>query len=211
MLKRTCFLACVLFAFTTVVASQDLRHVDFKNYLYPWNRPPGWSDHLEWPDPHGRKTVRLIGGHWSDQTEVDERAEGSLPIPGLTFESVEFGDVTGAGQEDAIVATRYDSGGTQFSYFVYIYSSVEGRPTLLAYFHAGDRAYSGLYKVYAQKQQLVIELFDPNKRTGDCCSSGFIRTRYRWEDGRFKIAGPREFGRPAVSSRIPVSPFGLHQ
>jgi hypothetical protein len=194
-----------------VVASQNLGHVDFRNYSYPWSGTPSWSDHLQWLDPSGGKKVHLTDGHWSDQTELDELPEGSIPIPGLQLESVKFGDVTGAGQDDAIVVIRYDSGGTQFSYFVYIYSFVKVRPNLLAYFHAGDRASSGLYQVYAQNMQLVVELFDPSRKTGDCCASGYIRTRYRWESGKFKVTGPREFGKPKVSSRLPVSTFGLHQ
>jgi hypothetical protein len=33
---------------------------------------------------------------------------------------------------------------------------------------------------------LVVELLDSEKQTGDCCSSGFIRNRYRWNKGRFQ-------------------------
>jgi hypothetical protein len=83
-------------------------------------------------------------------------------------------------------------------------------PKLLAYFHAGDRAYLGLYRVYAQNKELDVELYDPNKRTGDCCSSGFIRTRYRWNAGKFEPVGKKEFGTSETPSRLAVSPFGIH-
>ena len=121
-----------------------------------------------------------------------------------------MGDVTGEGREDAIVVIRYDTGGTQFSYFVYLYSFAASRPNLLAYFHAGQRSYLGLYQVYAQNKQLVVELYDPSKRTGECCSSGFIRTRYRWHLGKFEVTGQNELGIPQTPSRLPVSPFGIH-
>jgi hypothetical protein len=119
--------------------------------------------------------------------------------------------VTGAGRDDAIVVIRYDTGGTQFEYFVYIYTFTEGRPKLLAYFHAGDRSDSGLYQIYAQNKELVVELYDPSKRTGDCCSSGFIRTRYRWHLDNFEAVGKNEFATPRTPCRLPVSPFGIHQ
>jgi len=209
--KRIFFLTCIFFIAITIVASQKLSHVDFKNYSYPWSSSHLESDRLEWLNPSGDKRVHLTNGHWEDQLERAELPEGMAPTPSLKLESVKFGDVTGTGRDNAIVVIRYDSGGTQFSYFVYIYSWLNGKPKLLAYFHAGDRAASGLYQVYALNKRLVVELFDPSKKIGDCCSSGYIRTRYRWEDGKFKVTGPKEFGEPRVSSRLPVSPFGLHQ
>ena len=130
---------------------------------------------------------------------------------GLTLEEVQFMKVTGSGQTDAITVLRYDTGGTMFSYYIYVYSFVDGKPKLMACFHAGDRAYSGLYRVYGQDGKLVIELFDPEKESGDCCSSGFIRTRYVWRNGRFLAFGANELGTPKTTSRLPVSVFGIHK
>ena len=67
-----------------------------------------------------------------------------------------------------------------------------GGRSLLAYFHSGDRAYSGLCKVYGKDGKLVVELFDPDKRSGDRCSSGIVRTRYKWQHGRFEAFGTAE-------------------
>ena len=194
-----------------VAVSQDLKHVDFKNYTYPWGGPPNWSDQLEWLDLSEPSTVRLSDGRWADPAQAEEHSKYNLPFAGLTLESVTMGDVTGEGQDNAIVVLRYDTGGTQFLYFVYVYTFADGRPKPLAYFHAGDRSDSGLYQVYGQNKELVVELYDPSKRTGDCCSSGFIRTRYRWHGGKFEITGKNEFGTPRTASRLPVSPFGIHQ
>jgi len=205
-------IALILFILvaTGIVTSKDLKQFDFKNYSYPWGGPPNWSEELEWLDLSETNVVHLSDGRWADPVETEERAKYNLPFAGLTLESVTFGDVTGGGQ-NAIVVLRYDTGGTQFSHFVYTYSLAKGRPTLLAYFHAGDRAYFGLYQVYAQNKELVVERYDPHKLTGDCCSSGFIRTRYRWHLGKFEATGKNEFGTPQSPSRIPVSPFGIHQ
>ena len=130
---------------------------------------------------------------------------------GLTLEEVQFADVIGDGQTDAIVVLRYDSGGTMFSYYVYVYAFAAGKPKLLACFHAGDRANSGLYRVYGQDGKLVLELYDPQKSAGLCCSTRFIRTRYIWRNGRFLAAGAKEFGTPKTASRLPVSVMGIHK
>jgi hypothetical protein len=207
---RLIVLAVCALAFTTTAAGQNIGP-DFKSSSYPWSGPPSWSERLEWLHISSSKTVRLTNGRWADPSQSEESANGTASFAGLTLESVTWADITGEGRDDAIVVIRYDTGGTQFSYFVYLYSMRAGRPHLLGCFHAGDRAYSGLYRVYAQNKELVVELFDPAKRTGDCCSSGFIRTRYRWKRDKCEVAGATEFGTPKATSRIPVSPFGLHQ
>jgi len=209
-MRRTIVLALCILATTSVTTGQNVGP-DFKNFSYPWSGPPSWSERLEWLSISTSKTVRFTNGHLADPGQAEEGENSVAAFAGLTLESVTWADVTGEGRKDAIVIIRYDTGGTQYSYFVYLYSLQAGRPHLLGYFHAGDRAFSGLYRVYEQNKKLVVELFDPDKRTGDCCSSGIIRTRYRWERGKFEAAGTTEFGTSKAASRIPVSPFGLHQ
>ena len=148
-----------------------------------------------------------MDGRW--RLDAEDGEDQSL-FSGLTLEAVEFADVTDDGKEEALVILRFDTGGTAYSHYVYIYSLAAGKPRLLAYFHSGDRAYSGLYRVYGEGGKLVVELFDPEKRTGDCCSTGFVRTRYRWRDGRFEALGAHEFGTPKAPSRLPVTVFGTH-
>src|SRR5215472_11743614 len=195
----------VLLAVTGVVSAQkDIRQVDFKNFIYPWSKPTEWLDQLRWLDKSEPGRVQLVDGRWRDV----EEGESDRPFSGLTLESVQFADVTGDGRTDALVVLRFGTGGTQYSHYVYIYSFAAGEPKLLAYFHSGDRAYSGLYRVYGQGGKLVVELFDPEKRSGDCCSSRFIRTRYQWHNGQFQAVGAQEFGIPNAQSRLPVTVFG---
>lgn len=205
------FKACAI-SLSVSAADQILRQLDFKNFEFPWSGPPNWSDRLEWLNDSESDRVRLVNGRWKYIGRDSEAAGDSrLPFAGLTLETVQFGDVTADGREEAIVVLRFDTGGSRYFYYVFIYSSKGGQPNLLGYFHAGDRADSGLYRVYPQAGKLVVELFDPRKRTGDCCSSGFVRTKYRGHDSKFERFGPREFGTPKTSSRIPVSTFGIHQ
>lgn len=184
-------------------AQADIRQVDFKNFSYPWSDAslgePGWFDISH------ERLVRLTNGR-----RMRDSGNG-MTLEGLTLEEVQYADVTGDGQTDAVVVLRYDTGGTMFFYYVYIYSLAAVQPKLLACFQSGERADSGLYRVYGQEGKLVVELFDPKKQVGECCSTGFIRTRYAWRNGRFLAVGAREFGTPKTTSRLPVSVMGIHQ
>jgi hypothetical protein len=159
---------------------KSIRQVDFKNFTYPRTGPLLAHDHLQWLDLTANSHIRLHDGKDS----------------GFTLAAVKYADVTGDAKEEAIVVLHYDTGGTQQTDYIYIYSFDSGQPKLLTYCYTGDRAYSGLYKVYGLSGKLVVELFDPDKQLGDCCSSGFIRTTYKWHNGRFFQFGPRQFGTP---------------
>ena len=136
-IRRLIILAVCVLAFTTTAAGHDIGP-DFRNSSYPWSGPPSWSERLEWLHISSSKTVRLTNGRWADPSQSEESANGTASFAGLTLESVTWADVTGEGRDDAIVVIRYDTGGTQFSYFVYLYSMRAGRPHLLGCFHAGD-------------------------------------------------------------------------
>ncbi len=182
MLTLVRYLSIIVLLFSSLsfaVALTNIRQVDFKNFTYPWSEPTNWPHQLVWLDTAGQEHVRLVNGRWRLHTEGEQ---SNVPFSGLTLEEVRFDDVTGEGQTDAIVVLRFDTGGTQYSHYVYIYTFAAGRPKLLAWFHSGDRAASGLYKVYGENGKLVVELFDPEKREGDCCSAGFLRARYQWHD-----------------------------
>jgi hypothetical protein len=177
-------------------AQTTIRQVDFKNFSYPLkDRLLGHAE-LKWLTTEGsfRPALRTI--HLKNGKDLEKTL---TPGPGgdysgFEFESVAYADLTGGGEEDAIVDLRYLTGGTQHTNYVYFYALENGKPKLLAYCHTGDRAYFGLYKVYGEKQRLVIELFDPRKSEGDCCSAGFVRTRYRWDGIGFAAVGHPEYG-----------------
>jgi hypothetical protein len=174
--------ALLLFSFGFADGQKTIRQVDFKNLSYPRTGPLLGHERLMWLDLAATKShIQLHGGTDS---------------AGFALVSVKFADVTGDAKEDAIVVLHYDTGGTQQTDYIYVYSLDFGQPKLLAYCYTGDRAYSGLYKVYGRSGKLVVDLFDPDKRSGDCCSSSFLETTYEWRNGRFTPVGPRKFGTP---------------
>lgn len=190
----------ILISCGLATAEKDIRQVDFKNFTYPLSGTLLGHDRLQWlampREAHSnRKPIHLVNG--DDLTKASSFVMDGHEYTqweGFTLQSVEFADVTGEGKEDAIVVLKYFTGGTQKTHYVYIYSFDDGKPKLLAYCHTGDRAYSGLYKVYGDRGALVFELLDPKKESGLCCSSGFVRTRYRWQAGRFEVFGSHEYG-----------------
>jgi len=175
-------------------SQSTIRQVDFKNFTYPLRGHLLGHDRLQWltTDVHPqRKPIHLFKGE--DITKASSFVMDGheyIQWEGFTFQSVNFADLTGDGQDEAIVVLHYLTGGTQTTDYVYIYSFAAGKPKLLSYFHAGSRAYSGLCKVIGNHGELVVDLFDPEKRSGDCCSSGIVRTRYKWQHGQFEAIGP---------------------
>jgi hypothetical protein len=117
---------------------------------------------------------------------------------------IEYGDVTGDGQEEALVVLFAEVGGTESSNDVFIYTLKSGKPRLLWKFATGDRADGGLRRLYAENGRLVVELAGKNKiiggtlyapdgtSTGACCPTVFTRTKYRWMRGRFVRSGEPE-------------------
>ena len=199
-IMRRLFIGLLLYASIGFTAAQtNIRQVDFKNFTYPLSSTLlGHDGFLRWLDMpreahSNRKPIHLVNG--DDLTKASSFVMDGHEYTqwaGFTLQSVEFADVTGEGKEDAIVVVKHLTGGTMKTHYVYIYSFDDGKPKLLAYFHSGDRAFWGLRKVYGEKGKLAVELFDPEKRSGACCSSGFVRMRYKWHNGRFEAFGARE-------------------
>lgn len=179
-------------------AQQNIRQVDFKNFTYPLSGHLLGHSSLEWLDTPvhpatNRKRIHLVDGSELKKTSsvvVDGKEYGQYE--GFTFESVSYADLTGDGNDEAIIVLTYHTGGTQTTNYVYVYSFEEHGPKLLAYCHTGSRSESGLYHVSAKKGLLVVELLDPAKASAECCSSGVLISRYRWQHGVFKLAVPVE-------------------
>jgi len=197
-MSRLVLMSALILWSSVLAAQQSIRQIYFKNFTYPLSGHLLGHDGLEWLDnpPHpatNRKTIHLINGSQLSKTSsviVEGREYGQYE--GFTFESVSYGDAIGDGKEEAIIVLTYHSGGTQTTNYVYVYGLGEHAPKLLAYCHIGDRSDSGLYGVYSRNGSIVFELFDPARASGDCCSSGVLISRYKWQSGAFKLVGTIE-------------------
>jgi hypothetical protein len=157
----------------------------FANFTYP-SRPlfQGRTD-------DGKKSFTLKNGIF--EPGLNER--GYIERLGAYLESVKFGDVTGDGHKEAIVAVGNlcDCSGVWFG--IYIYKLAGRKPTRLLWaFTTGDRAVGGLRQVYGQRGRLIVELYGSgsgpnlppkNYNGAQCCTNDYTQRRYRWNGSRF--------------------------
>jgi len=207
-LKSILLLTSLCMAGWTQSAPKDIRGVDFKNFSYPWVPPTSWPDHLQWMSLRLEPHIQLVGGKW-DERKADDDDETNAPFEGLTLEGVDYARLSSDQVDDAIVVLRHDSGGTQYHYWVYIYGGANGTAKLLGFFHSGDRAAYGLYRVFVKNRILTVQLFDPKFGEGDCCSSGSLTYGFRWNGKGFEAIGNPIPGPVETESRRAVSIFGL--
>lgn len=182
-----------------------IRQVDFRNLSYP--KLPTGKCSLE--------EIHLKDGKYKAPEEWAPDRTSSVGCWAVTLGDVDYGDVTGDGNEEAIVTLYAEMGGTESSQDVYIYTSQGGKPVLLWKFATGDRAGGGERRIFAENGALVIELFGVGAVIGrdlydtedvpDCCPAHYTRTKYKWQENRFQQDGPEEVFPNPAGNAIPVS------
>lgn len=158
--------------------NQSIRSVDFANFTFPWLSELG--------DPN--ETFTLRSGELKPSRGENRKVEGM----GITLQSIVYDDVTGDGEEEAMVVLSMVTGGSAIPHATYIYASQNSKLTLLWAFSTGDRAEGGLRRVYSDKGELVIERYSPVNSKGDCCPTLFTRVHYKWQDNQFGQRGKEE-------------------
>ncbi|HEV7699963.1 MAG TPA: hypothetical protein VGO43_07025 [Pyrinomonadaceae bacterium] len=150
--------------------------MDFANFTYVW--PSELVDAVK-----AKRKFTLTGGKLKPRKQQ----------MGVSLGKVKYSDVTGDGIEEAIVSMSIQTGGSAIPGMVYVYSLRSGRPSVLWYFSTGDRADGGLRNIYSEKTNLVVELFGPKKKgEADGQLKRFTRTRYVWQNGRFRRKTPKK-------------------
>ena len=168
---------------------KSIRAVDFRNFSYPE------TEGLH--TPHSRKrSFKLKDGALPETRDKQGFVDGM----GIYLSSVSYGDVTGDGQEEAIVTMSIVTGGSALPNIVYIYTLKGSKPRLLWAFDTGDRADGGLRRVKAENGRLLVELYGNGKilgkdlgaedktNRGACCPTFFTRARYKWTGNGFRLA-----------------------
>jgi len=187
-----------------------IRQIDFDNFSYVWSDPKPPEDvNLPWhwlsstPDQHFRA---LHGIHHFYLSNRDNYVREHSPI--ISVESITYGDLDGDRIEEAVVALNYSTGGTQNWDYLYVYKLERGEARLLARMETGSRGYGGLVRTFVQEDQLlVVDFADPERHVGDCCSEGYIRVRYRWQEGVFTAEGTPERGNLELNEGPPRPKF----
>ena len=191
--SRTPNLQAELLSSDNHASNSSIATFDFKNFKYPL--PRGWQDIAS-------KEAELINGKRPIFMESDNKRERKI---GLSYLTTKFFDVTGDGQDEAIVILQVETGGASIPHLVYIFTWEGDSPKLIWYFRTGDRADGGLKNIYASDGKLVIELYghdryvvgevETAKIAGDkeqlCCPTHFTRSYYKWNGKHFVLQGKR--------------------
>jgi hypothetical protein len=176
-------LSLAVFALTSLVRGASIRHVDFKNFSYPFiqHKFVSLPNKPRWLPLANAGHVILHDGRYSFPCD-DPRCEL------ITFDSAIFGKLHGLG-EVAIATMVFHTGGTAKWEYLYVVAIRSGRPRVVKWLEAGSRADMGLRGASVDQGDLVLIVNDPQKREGDCCSTGTITYRYRWQRDSFRQMG----------------------
>lgn len=156
-----------------------IRKIDFYNFTYP-------SD-LIYGD--GKPFTLKDGGY--DGRVLDGGIE---PAP-VSLVDLLYGDVTGDGDEEALLVLFFNTHGTAIPDYVFVYGLHRDKPKLLWSFETGDRAQGGLRRVFAENGKLVLELYGRDTHLeaelyagsrAACCADYYTRSRYEWKGKRFR-------------------------
>ena len=195
---------------------------DFQNHSY--QLPRGWEN----PDRSDSTLVNgrlaLVEGKTNNEDMSDEqKAAAKLGRRiGLSYVATKFFDLTGDGQDEALVVLKIETGGSAIPPIVYVFTWKDGKPELIWPFRTGDRADGGLKDLRAEHGLLVVELYgqdrfllgqsETGKITGDveqlCCPTHFTRTVYKWNGKNFLMQGKRLSFRTADPNAAPVENMG---
>lgn len=196
---------------------------DFRNYTY--ELPRGWQN------PDGSTDITLTNGkiapiegktnsdEMSDEDKVNAKMARRI---GMSYVTTKYMDITGDGQDEAIVILKIETAGSAIPQLAYVFTWKDGKPVLIWPFRTGDRADGGLKDVRSENGEFVIELYgqdrfvlgqtETGKITDDreqlCCPTYFTRSFYKWNGKNFLMQRKRLTYSVADPTAAPVENLG---
>jgi hypothetical protein len=152
----------------------EIRKVDFKNFTYE----------ASCVGEEPQKITVKKGEYSLNKSDYDQLY---FSVTDLTY-----GDLDGDQNEEAIVLTVCNTGGTgQFSEG-FVYGLKDTKPELLARIEGGDRADGGLRKAKVENGLLVVERNGAGETGGACCPEFVVTSKYKLEGKNLKQVGGDE-------------------
>jgi hypothetical protein len=179
-----------LFAFLFILsvaafaaAQRDIRAVDFRNFTYAAYCA---SDETE--------NVTVKNGEFSSEKQAD----GYVDRFYFNVFEVSYGDINGDRNDEAIVLTVCNTGGTGNFSEGFVFGIESGKAVLLARIPGGDRAYGGLRSARVEGGLIVVESNDVGETGGACCPEFIVTSRYQVAGGKVTPVG--------TAARRPIYP-----
>ncbi len=163
MLTISALVATLLLSTAVPSKTQPIRSVDFRNYTYCLTR----LDQAE--------RVSLVNGRYQFPDDPDV-------APGLSLLSVQYGDLDQDGQEEALVALRYDNAGSALHYdYFFVFKMCAAEPTVV---YAGQ--YEAATSIAITGSTVVVRA--PFWLPGDahCCPTSDARHTIKLSEGRLR-------------------------
>ena len=201
--------------------TSPIGNFDFKNHSYPL--PRGWEN----PDGSDATLVngRLqpIGAVTKGDMTDEEKAEAKVNRRiGMSYVTTKYADVTGDGQDEAVVILKIETGGSAIPQLAYVFTWKDGKPELIWPFRTGDRADGGLKDIRSENGELVVELYgqdrfvlgqtETGKITDDreqlCCPTYYTRSFYKWNGKNFLMQRKRLTFSTANPNAAPIENLG---
>jgi hypothetical protein len=157
--------------------NQDIRKIDFKNFTY--------NPFCAGEEP---RNVTVKDGEFGEEKQED----GYTDRFSFTIFSVNYGDVNGDGNEDAVILSNCNTGGTGQFTEGFIYELKNEKPSLITRIPGGDRAYGGLVEARIEKGILVIESNDVGEQGGACCPEFIVTSLFKFSGGKLVQTGKAE-------------------
>ena len=174
-MTRSFLVVACLFVLSLAASAQgDIRNVDFKNFTY--------NAVCIGESP---EDVTVKNGEFSFEKQED----GYVDRFYFKILGIEYGDVTGDQQPEAVILSVCNTGGTGNFTEGFIFSITSGKPTLIARIPGGDRAYGGLRTAKVVRGILIVESNDVGELGGACCPEFIVTTRFRVSNGKLMRTG----------------------
>lgn len=148
--------------------ARAIRRVDFQNFAYR----PACTD----------SEIRARAGTYS-------RDEGDDKVSFEVWKRVAYGDLTGDGNEEAVVVSNCNTGGTGNFTEGYVFTMRGGSAVSVGELAMGDRADGGIHTVDVRDGLLVVNRYGVGPSGGACCPEFVESTTYRLSGAKLAQVG----------------------
>ncbi|HUF03947.1 MAG TPA: hypothetical protein VMM38_07205 [Aridibacter sp.] len=180
--------AAILIAISSLaaLAQADIKKVDFRNFTYE----------VEFCRTEISDKITVSNGEFFEEKEVD----GYISRRFFSVSGFTYGDLDGDGNDEAVVISVCNTGGTGNFTEAYVFKVSGGEAKRVVTLEGGDRAYGGLREIRIEDGKMIVDASDPGQFGGACCPEGVVTRTYRLKRNTLE-----ETGKPERKELFPAS------